>query len=463
MYNLTEIPGVTIKEGPQDWQILQRDKKGSAVTTIKGTWVTSEMKFYVQARVVDENTGMPVTNDLDWQDADVSMENKSFSITLFAIPQGGLYRIETRIKRPFASDRRAMRGDCIHHIGVGDIYVIAGQSNASGTGKGGISDGPVMGVHILGNNERWKIASHPIEDATDTLHPVTITGIFHGTSPWLSFGRRLLIKTGIPIGLIPAALGGSAISMWIDDENRPGVLFENMRDMIMKAGGKIAGILWYQGETDVIIGKLDGYESKLYTFIKLVRELVGVNNLPVFMAQLNSFLDGTCDENMSRMREMQRKISQSNKSIHMIVTIDCPLSDEIHNSSASNLIIGERFADAVLHHVFGYKIKSSYPEPEKVFFRDRDHRIFVILFRNISGDWTPCILDSEFEVSDAEGFIGIDSIKINEDNSILVHLKRNATGNTVLHALYGCKPRVSLKDDSGRCMTPFSVFISDAE
>lgn len=41
--------------------------------------------------------------------------------------------------------------DTIHHIGVGDLYVIAGQSNAAGYGKDSIYNPSEIEVHLLRN------------------------------------------------------------------------------------------------------------------------------------------------------------------------------------------------------------------------------------------------------------------------------------------------------------------------
>jgi sialate O-acetylesterase len=154
------VIGVTITEGPKDWQVIQRDADGMSSVRIRGTFVTQESNFSVQVRVVDENTNMPVSSALDWNEASTDGDIGAFHISV-SIPQGGLYRIETRVRRPEADDRRPLRGDCIHHIGVGDVFLIAGQSNASGTGKGAASDGPMLGVHVFANDERWKLATHP--------------------------------------------------------------------------------------------------------------------------------------------------------------------------------------------------------------------------------------------------------------------------------------------------------------
>ncbi len=452
------LPGVTIEQGPADWQIIQRDKNGNGSLTIQGTWSTSEKEFSIQGRLVDENTQMPVTRDLDWQDATLDLPAVKFSLTLKDIPAGGLYRLETRLRRPAAGDKRALRGDYVHHLGVGDLYIIAGQSNASGTGKGEAVDGPMLGVHLFANDETWKLGIHPVEDATRSLHPATVTGVFHGHSPWLAFGKRILSKTGIPVGLIPTALGGSPISMWIQDTGEAGSLFDNMMDMANKAGGKVAGVLWHQGESDSCTDEsINRYAERFRLLVKLLREKLGPD-LPVFTGQINSSA-WTPQEpcGWSRIREIQRRLSHDLDGVYMAVTIDCPLSDEVHNSSASNVIVGRRYADLALEHIYHQPIQAEFPEPEKIRFTDSSRQCIVVSFIHLAGDWTPNTAGGTFRVEDEDGIIAITAEEVLPSNHIRIRLGRPAKQTVVLHANYGPRPTVTLRDDNGRCLTPFSL------
>ena len=457
MENIT-VTGVKITDGPQDWQIFQRDRAGFAAITVGGTWEADEVEFYIQGRLVDENLNMPVAAYLDWQDATLDLATKRFSLTLEKVPQGGLYRLETRIKRPQALDLRPLRGDYIHHIGVGDIYVIAGQSNSSGTGKGIVNDGPLLGVHLFANDERWKLAMHPLEDATNTLHPVTITRIFHGHSPWLAFARTIFQKTGIPVGLVPTALGGSPISRWLVGEEADGGLFKNMADMLQKAGGKTAGILWYQGETEVMQGKVAEYPQKFARFAEAVRALAHDPELPIFTGQLNAFTDAQADAaGWSRMREVQRSLSHRLKNVYLVVTVDCPLSDPIHNSSGSNVWIGERFAFAALAAVYGKSIAARHPEVTGAAFTGEDRRTIRLDFENVTGGWTPDPSPNEFSVQDESGWLPVTALGFGPEDSLILGLSRPAQGRTTVHGLYGLSPRPTMFDDNGRCMVPFSL------
>jgi len=450
--------GVTITSGPQDWQILQRDEAGMGHFTIKGTWQSSETVFSIQARLVDQQTNAPVARHLDWQDAELDLTKTMFTLTFKNIPTGGLYRVETRLRRPQAGDKRAMRGDCIHHLGVGDLYVITGQSNASGTGKGAAADGPELGVHLFANDEKWKLAIHPLEDATNTLHPCTVTGVFHGHSPWLAFAKRIKAKTGIPIGLIPTALGGSPISMWVQDSGQPASLFDNMMDMINKAGGRVAGVLWHQGESDTPPDAIDKYTERFNLLVKLFRKMLNDPKLPIITGQLNTYVNNQGDHvRWTQMREIQRQLSHDLDRVYMAVTIDCPLSDEIHNNAIANVIVGERYADLALSHIYNQPILAEHPEPTKVRFTDASRKAIEITFTNLSGDWTPNTGANSFTAQDADGNIQIEQVELGFDGRIRIRLSRPAKNNAMLHALYGLKPEQNLRDDGGRIVTPFSL------
>src|SRR5262249_30651492 len=69
------------------------------------------------------------------------------------------------------------------------------------------------------------------------------------------FARKLLAESKVPIGLIPCATGAS-LSIWDPserDRNRYGFLLHHVRAV----GGRVKGLLFYQGEQDAIFGDPD--------------------------------------------------------------------------------------------------------------------------------------------------------------------------------------------------------------
>ena len=244
--------GAVIEDGPADWQIIQQDVHGVGSVDLRGRWVADLEDFdtgAVQVRVVREANGAPVSSELDWRPAQ-TLEDNTWSIRL-EIPAGGLYRIETRHAAVGnLAPEWSARGDLRHFVGVGDLWVIAGQSNSAGYGRGAIEDPPELGVHVLRNSEQWALATHPLNESTDTRHIANREGANSGHSPHLQAGRALQAALGHPIGLIQTALGGSALAPWNPAEDGPTPLFDTMMHCIGLAGGRIRGIFWYQGESD---------------------------------------------------------------------------------------------------------------------------------------------------------------------------------------------------------------------
>lgn len=79
--------------------------------------------------------------------------------------------------------------------------------------------------------DSWKIADG------ESLAPVSAAGYF--------FAKKVQEELGVPVGLISASSGGSAIAQWLPGGN----LGSRMLEPLMPY--PIAGILWYQGETDL--------------------------------------------------------------------------------------------------------------------------------------------------------------------------------------------------------------------
>lgn len=347
--------GVLIQEGARDWQIYQQ-QNGAADIPVGGVWhyegkpepndvwaglemhCTGEVRILV--RLMEERTNRCVRN---WTEAEKTGE-RSWHYVFGAVPAGELYRIETALMlRQESGGEIHVRGDLVFHVGVGDVFLIAGQSNAVGYGEGLANDPPEVGVHMLRSNGCWTLASHPFSDSTDSLHPVnTEIGGGH-TSPWLTFGRELQRMRHRPIGFIPCALGGSALDSWLPG----GTLFENMKEVVRLSGTVPCGMLWYQGCNDANEVSGPTYFERFCRFVPAVREALGTPELPILTMQLNHALvhgDDGQDRGWGLVREAQRRAATELPGVYVLSTLNLPLSDAVHNCASSNVVIGMRAA-----------------------------------------------------------------------------------------------------------------------
>jgi Domain of unknown function (DUF303). len=430
-----------IDKGPMDWQIIQQ-VNGKADISLSGRWLSVEKLDHpnVLARIVDENTGGTV---IPWQSAEHSGD-ADWQITIKDIPAGGLYRIETCLDpKNNIFTEWAIRGDMIHHIGIGDVFVIAGQSNSVGYGKDPVYDPPEIGVHLLKNSGKWDLASHPMNESTGIIHEENREGANPGHSPYLSFARQLKRELAYPVGLIQTSLGGTPLSAWNPGED--GILYRNMINIISSQGKKIKGVLWYQGCSDAAAGLCDTYMDRFQNMVTHLRKDLGDESLPILTVQLNRCVapaDETADRCWGRIREAQRQAARQIPNVFIIPATDSTLSDASHNSSASNMVLGERLARVALKNIYDRKVICE--APDLVNAEKLGDDMVILAFSNvvdriylyeITVDQLPFIIEDEM------GAVNIKNYEQKYADSILITMDRKLIGKCQVHGASEKNPR----------------------
>ena len=417
------MPIFTFTDAPQNWEIIQQ-KNGFADIAVSGTFDAPEHDETapIWVGLLDENDCAPV---IEWQKAE-KCEN-TFSTTLCRVPAGGLYRIEVRL----GAHRYSIPNDssaqvAVHHIGVGDNYVIAGQSNSSGTGKGEAEVPLDMMVHALRDAKTWDIATNPL-DILYTKH-----------SPWISFAKTLAHKLGYPIGLIPTARGGSHLSRWLPNENKD--LFENMVRVVKENNVGLKGMLWYQGCAEAAEHWGDTYLTRFTTFVNEARAAFGVADLPILTVQINRFVDGDKSEESLRhwslVREAQRQAAEQIPGVFVTTAFDAHLSDGIHNGAPTNPMIGHRVAQQALHRIYG---KGTCHDAGNISaaVRSEDGKEVKLSFANVMGIVEYGLATrSPFLFEDEKGSVAFEGMKVALD-SLTFTLSRPLEGRAYATYLYG--------------------------
>lgn len=438
------LTGAFITEGPQDWQIFQQ-KEGKASFKVSGTYHVEDSALedeqysfeaaQVYVRALEENTGRVVEN---WAPCQIQDEQKwSVEMTL---QTGGLYRIETALS--LDKDRKALewsfRGDMIHHLDVGDVYVIAGQSNSAGYGRDSVYDPAELGIHLLRNSGRWEIASHPMNDSTDTIHEVNAERANSGHSPYLSFARRLKQVLNYPIGLLQCSLGATSIAKW-SPEKEAG-LYENMIKTIRSQNG-VKGILWYQGCSETYDDSYKKYEENFKYLVETTRAELQNPELPWLTVQLNrvTLKNQHSDVAWGSIREAQRQAAHHIPNVTVVPTTDLRMSDEIHNSCSANLIIGERMAEMALYSIYGkYDRLVKAPDLREVKYCEEGRRI-TLTFDNVQEYLFDYNAEIPFTVVDECGENEITALEIKREK-IYLTLSRKLDEKGVIHGEWQANP-----------------------
>lgn len=452
--------GVVIKQGPKEWQILQQ-MNGCANIELSGEWIELDppTPSKVYARLVKEETGEPV---IQWTECEYP-EQYGWRVTLKNVPAGGLYRVETCLNTESCGWRIewGTRGDMIHHIGVGDLYIITGQSNSAGYGKDPVFDPPELGVHVLRNSGKWDLASHPLNESTQTIHEVNREGANPGHSPYLSFAKQLKKELGYPVGLIQASLGGSPLSRWNPDEE--GTLYASMLQSAKAYTDTVKGILWYQGCSDTGAGAYETYLDRFENMVRHLRKDFKNNALPVLTVQLNRCVCGStpeADRGWGMVREAQRQAPKRISGVYVIPAIDCGLSDGIHNSSASNMVLGERFARTALSEIYGIK-KFNCKAPDIAKAEAIGSDSILLSFDNISLRIYAFEVEVQalpFTVADAEGTLEIKAYELKDQSKLQLTLSREIKGSCVIHGAFEQNPKFIVPIDVGSYLPMLSFY-----
>jgi len=279
---------------------------------------------------------------------------------LRGLQTGGPYQISLR-----AGQDEIVFSDIL----VGDVWMLAGQSNMQGIGNMQEALPPCDAVRAFYLDNHWRVACDPLHDfstAAAEIHWILSGGHdafkknpvnpLKGVGPGVSFGQTLETKTGVPQGLIASAHGGTTLTQWAPELKTEGEnsLYGAMYERFVMNGSKIAGVLWYQGCSDSTReDNVEQFTTRTLALFKAMRRDFGDDALPIILVQIGRtatiYGDFAFDNRWSRIREQQRGIPQMIEHCVMIPTMDLEMDDPIHLSGSAQMTLGQRMADAVLY------------------------------------------------------------------------------------------------------------------
>jgi hypothetical protein len=438
--------GAFLDGGAEDWRIWQQDAAGKARIELSGRWAPKASMGLlgsaggsVEARLVRVESGAPLAGAPGWHPME-TFPDGVWHGALESAPAGGLYRLETRFNpKGNKLGEWALRGDMRHFLGVGDVWLIAGQSNASGYGRKPYREAPTLGVHVFRSKGAWELAAHPLHDATGTDFPASRETYNNGHSPFLRFATDLQSRLGYPIGLVPGALGGSPLEAWHPER---GPLFRNLAAMARAAGGKVKGMLWYQGETDAAPGTAGDYLERFLAAAEGWRRELGQPDLPILTVQIGRYRSerpGEEDREWAEVREAQRQAAHRDGRIAVVPALDLPLDDTIHLGSEGNATLGARLADCALGFVYGQA--SSWRAPDLAEAVPDGPESVRLRFAHVASRLDSLVPGARpFRVADAEGVIPVEKTVYFHRDSVRLQLNRPIGKNAVISCGYGEDP-----------------------
>jgi len=264
------------------------------------------------------------------------------------VPTGGPYHVTAKVK---VGD--AERTLSVEPIFVGDLWVLAGQSNMQGIGDLIDVTPPHPKVMALEHDGRWVRAQEPlhwwlIDQKRQKTHPL-------GAGLGLPLRVTLVKHTDVPIGLLPCAVGGTYMVQWAPAKKElgRGSLYGAMLDQVKKAGGKVKGMLWYQGEAEHGEANAKAFPLVFPAFIAAVREDLQRPDLPFYFVQIGRTLENSSAKGWNAVQETQRLVPDQVPHTAVVAVVDLEMDDFIHVGTQGLKRAGNRLALIALGKLYG--------------------------------------------------------------------------------------------------------------
>ncbi len=317
---------------PNDRAVFQRNNDNEALVYVGG-YVTETFSS-IEARFVPlvSGEGEPAPSNGQWSVIQSSLAGPNFygSMTV----KGGWYKLEVRGVKDGSTPKVAT----LAHVGVGEVFVIAGQSNATGgdsnpNGPGAAHD-QVNSVNYQNYNPgTGEIAPYsniklPCPEFVHLDASVKTAPFGNYAWCWGSFGDKIYEKLRVPVMIFNAGWSSSDIDNWkssINPTKTPlsafgyqfpaGLPFGHLRVALNNYAAQLGvrAVLWHQGETDNYLEK-DGdetdknYLASITKVIEATRNQSEKSNLAWVVARASRFTVNGASRTSAKVIKAQNDI-----------------------------------------------------------------------------------------------------------------------------------------------------------
>jgi hypothetical protein len=396
---LTEENAIGMNEGsltlssPLDYQVFQRFARDRGTISIEGI-VDGIAPDAIEVKI--EGAG----EKGEWSKIPATI-NGSAIHAVKTLSAGGWYRVEIRAVR----GKKIIAGSAVEHVGVGEVFIVAGQSNSANYGEE--RQKTKTGMVSVFNGNGWQLANDPQPGAGGN------SGSF--IPP---FGDAVSGQFRVPVGFIACGIGATSVREWLPAGTKfsiPPTLTGRVRQLPdgewesdgqafhmfisrMKQTGPhgFRAVLWHQGESDANQPEKSSLPGYLYwQYMELLIHSTRLESgwdVPWFVARATYHIPG--DEASPDIRAAQKALWESG------IALEGPDTDAIKGELRENKGKGVHFSGQGLRQHAASWVEKVAPWLEtqisgssynKVMplkgetFSVNGHEAFVILPENLSG------------------------------------------------------------------------------
>ncbi len=321
----------------------------------------------------------------------LTIEETERGIKLTGIPVGGPYTV-------------TVNEESFCDIYVGDLWMLAGQSNMEGCGlmtqydRELVPDPEIRALHMQGD---WRPAKHILCEPYYSAYPINIK-LYppdlrkgdRGVGPGISFAQEMKrYSGGVPQGLIMSPHSGSSMGQWSPALKEQGVdesLYAAMLDRFERNGAHVRGMFWYQGCSDT--GPAESVNFTENT-IRLMQEARSDFKqwLPIVQVQIGPVhhIYREMEDNWNSVRMQQYNMNTQLPDLDTITAINKDLTDYIHLSSEAQRQIGKEGAESMAHLIWPERTELlPAPRMKKVWIDTEinpEFRTVCVSFENLHG------------------------------------------------------------------------------
>jgi len=298
-----EEAGVTLNiSAPVSQQVFQRDAQDHADIRLCGSVNSGVDVVEAKAELLPGATRGKGT---DWvviaKIGQIAREG-GFAGTL-SLQAGGWYMLTVRARK----SAQVVAETAIDKIGVGEVFVTAGQSNSANWGNPRQKAKDERVVYFDG--KAYVPASDPIPG-----------GCGGGGSPWSILGDLIVKSQEVPICFRSASLTWTEVKNWMPPDTQ---LYKNLVQCVRSFGTNgVRAVLWHQGESDSLAKTPAAtYSDRLTTITEALNEDCGYQ-LPWFVAQASLHL-GSKEPEQKEVAKGQRMLWEKK------VAFQGPITDDL--------------------------------------------------------------------------------------------------------------------------------------
>ncbi len=335
---------------PLDYQVFQRQSRLRGSIVVRGH--VSVRADRVEVRVVGKSLLGPLPGK--WEKIALDRKTGDFDAKFIAVA-GGYYVVDVKAM----AGSKEVAEVTVPHVGVGEVFVVSGQSNSTNYGE--VQQTTATGMVSTFSGESWRLANDPQPGVQDN----SSKGSFIP-----AFGDALYRKYGVPIGVASVGHGSTSVRQWLPageavelmptkeidvvrDKNgtlvSDGALFNGMMTRIDELDGQpgahgFRAVLWHQGESDS--HQPPGHDISAETYGRMLRQVILATRkqagwaIPWFVAEAT--YHSPTDMSSPPLQAAQRSLWESG------IALEGPDTDTLTAQYRQNNGKGVHFNDAGL-------------------------------------------------------------------------------------------------------------------